>query len=72
MMLISDAENKLREATTRFNQADQKYRTASSERTAALNAVNDAQKAFDKALGDLRGSAPVDTDWGQPASRCSG
>lgn len=69
-MLIADAENRLREATGRYNTADAANRKTSSELTAARNQLNDAQKAFDQCVASLRSSAPRGTDWTQ--SRVSG
>jgi len=60
---IDDARVLLSTAQSEFEAAEQEYREASKVRTASLNKLNDAQKAFDAAVDDLRGFAPDCSDW---------
>lgn len=60
---IDDAKVLLSIAQSEFEVAEGDYRQASRVRTAALNKLNDAQKAFDAAVDDLRGFAPAGSDW---------
>jgi indole-3-glycerol phosphate synthase len=36
---------------------------ASRDTTSALNALNEAQKAFDAAVAEIKKAAPRDSDW---------
>lgn len=62
-MPIVDAATKLSIARSDFESADIAYRRISSERTAATNRLNDAQKAFDAVVAEMRKEAPRDSDW---------
>jgi hypothetical protein len=53
----------LHEATTKFTEADAAYHKISATRTAAVNALNDAQKKFDAVVAEMRKTAPRDSDW---------
>lgn len=46
-----------------FEREDALYRRACEARTAALNKLNVAQKAFDAAVANLRRLAPSGSDW---------
>lgn len=71
--VLARCEEKLREATERFAHSDREYRTASSNRSVALNNLNEAQKALDAAIGRYRSSAPPESDWKQRHNgRCEG
>jgi hypothetical protein len=59
---LADLEGSLRMAETRFYEASEKSRCAQREETAALNALNDAQKAFDVAVNNVR-LAASGGDW---------
>lgn len=63
---IDAAICELAQATERLNMAAQRQRDASKDETAALNAVNAAQKKLDDLYSTLRGMAPRGTDWGRP------
>lgn len=52
-------------AQAKHGNAVEHVRIARSEETAALNRLNEAQKALDKALADLRKGAAHDSDWGR-------
>lgn len=60
---VEDAKVLLQTAQSAFEDVEQAYRQASHVRTAALNNLNDAQKAFDAAVNDLRGFAPSGSRW---------
>lgn len=38
---------------------------ARNAETAALNTLNEAQQKFDTAIGEMRKSAPPESDWGR-------
>lgn len=60
---VAQAEEALAAAQIIYDQADSKYRDASRERIAAINALNTAQKEFDEAVGEVRKKAPIDSSW---------
>ena len=60
---IDDAKVLLSTAQSEFETADRNYREVSRAGAEALNRLNDAQKAFDAAVDDLRGFAPDGSDW---------
>lgn len=62
-LALNDASNKLQEAISLFESADETYRSASRERTAATNRLNDAQKKFDEVVGEIRKAAPRESNW---------
>lgn len=55
----------LQDARVAFDRAHERYQSASNDRTAALNRLNDAQKAFDAEVSKIRKDAPRDSDWQQ-------
>lgn len=62
-MPIVEAANKLAMARSEFESADVAYQRASRDRTTATNRLNEAQKAFDAVVAEMRKDAPRDSDW---------
>lgn len=60
---VAQAEEALLFCQNLYDQADSNYRTASRERTEALNALNAAQKKFDEAVDEVKKAAPRESDW---------
>lgn len=60
---LSEALSNLEKAKNAYEDASQAYRHASTEQTACLNRLNNAQKAFDKAADAVRGDHPRDSGW---------
>lgn len=58
----------LGKAEEAFRAARQRAESAALDEATALNWLNDAQKAFDAGVADLRKSAPGGTGW----TRCRG
>ena len=58
-------------ARVAYEEAELAESQARSRRTAALNRMNDAQKAFDKAVGAIRAKGPRDSDWGRSRSKAT-
>lgn len=50
-------------ALDRFNEATQALQAAHSRETSALNLLNAAQHAIDRAMDELRKHAPPQSDW---------
>jgi hypothetical protein len=59
--LVQDVNVKTRE----YNEAKQRENEARSATTRAINEMNSAQKALDRALEKLRSDASIDSDWGR-------
>lgn len=59
----------LTKATMAFNEADEQYKTASRERTARINQLNQAQKKIDELFAKARNEAPRDSDWSRSQQR---
>lgn len=57
------------DAVARHKLAAEAEKAASREETAALNMVNEAQKAVDKVLSEIHALAPFDSDWGRQHRR---
>jgi len=53
----------LDDAQEGFREADASYEAARHARTAAINKLNAAQKAFDDAVIAVRKGAPWDSNW---------
>lgn len=62
---LENAAKGLRQRRAQFAEAEQVYKDASRARTAALNVLNDAQKAFDAAVLREKEKPPFDSNWGQ-------
>lgn len=62
-MSLEEKKQKLEEAQRNYEIAQAGYDHANSERIAALNSLNDAQKAFDSAVDAVREKAPRESDW---------
>ena len=58
-----DLFKELELATQEHNEAERAESQARSVLTAAVNRLNAAQKAIDKAMADTRAKAPWNTDW---------
>lgn len=61
--------DELETAEKRYEDAAQAESFARNRTTDAKNALNQAQKAFDKACGLVRDGAPRDSDWAREKSR---
>lgn len=61
---MQKAMEELDNALSRYRDACQAYDTASRERTACVNSLNQAQKKFDEVLEKIRGQASAHgSDW---------
>ena len=60
---IAQVLDELTKAQAAFSEAETRYKAASSDKTAAINRLNEAQAAFDKAAEAVRNDAPWDTNW---------
>jgi hypothetical protein len=63
--LMQQASSVLVDARVRYEAADEANKTTERAKTSALNALNDAQKTFDKAVDATRKGAPWNSDWQQ-------
>lgn len=57
-------ERELKDAVAAHTEAAGATGIARRAETAALNRLNEAQKAFDARVAELRAAAPWDSDWG--------
>lgn len=60
---IAELANEISDATITYEHASAEKQAASMRETAARNSLNNAQKAFDKAVEELKAKAPRDSDW---------
>lgn len=60
---LAELASALTEAQDSYEDARQKASHASHSATSALNRLNDAQKAMDGAIAELRNNAPRDSNW---------
>lgn len=67
--LLSDLEVELAGARNQYEEARERASVASREETIALNRLNQAQKAFDERVRELRAEAPARSDWGNRRTR---
>jgi len=56
-------------AAAAYSDTCKELEAARRENTLALNKLNEAQKAFDKAAADRREKAPRDSHWNRPQQR---
>ena len=61
--LLEEHWQAVRTAAEAYEEARRRENAASSETTAALNALNAAQKLFDAAVAELKSIAPRGSDW---------
>lgn len=66
---IAKAAEALAEATERHADAKSRCAVARADETAALNALNSAQKKLDELVAGLKKGAPGDSDWGRNTHR---
>ena len=64
-LTIADAISKLKLARADYDVAHQESELARKSETMALNLLNDAQKAFDRAVDAERADPPWNSDWHQ-------
>jgi exonuclease VII small subunit len=57
--LVSDLER----AKAAFDQADARAQNANETRATALGRLNEAQRAVDTVMDELKADAPRDSDW---------
>jgi hypothetical protein len=62
-LTIEDAKAKLEQATRDYAAARFRYEECSREESRAMTALNDAQKAFDRSVADIKSAAPARSDW---------
>lgn len=60
---ITDLHNDIVHAAQAHQSAQQRASIARNEETDALNRLNQAQKAFDAAIAELKKQAPRDSEW---------
>lgn len=53
----------LNEARSQFDDREREASVANNRKTDALNLLNEAQRAFDKAVAQVKANAPCDTAW---------
>lgn len=66
---IAELANEVSDATIAYEHAKAEEQAASSRETAARNRLNHAQKAFDKAVEELKAKAPRSSDWMEAKTR---
>ncbi len=64
-MMIDDLVKELMQAQSCLDSASKEVQNARHKETAAINRLNTAQKALDKAISELRKNSPSQSDWGQ-------
>jgi hypothetical protein len=65
-MTLPEALKALEDAKTEFDSAQSQLQIARTRECAATNALNEAQRAFDRAVSDNRKTfAAPGTDWGR-------
>lgn len=69
---IEALANRVKDAQEKHRICAQVSGDARREETAALNAVNAAQKEFDKAISDFKATAPQNSDWKRAVDPCRG
>ncbi len=69
MSELEKATIELNEATIFYKHAYQAYSIASKKVTAAINLVNEKQRAFDLAVSAIKEQSPNDCDWKQSKHR---
>jgi uncharacterized coiled-coil DUF342 family protein len=57
------AKKALDEARKEYDQAHSRYENARSLETSCRDTLNEAQKAFDAVVADLKKDAPWDSNW---------
>lgn len=60
---LNNAAAAAEKARAVYVEAERRKDEAYREATRALNALNEAQKAFDAVVTKMRGEAPRDSDW---------
>lgn len=60
---IAELADDVAEATKAYENAAQEVRAAEMQQRAALNRLNEAQKAFSKQINEFMSHAPSNTDW---------
>lgn len=65
MSKLADLERALADATDELRQAEERTSEARSAECAAINRVNEAQRAFDTYVKEIRDAAPRSSDWKQ-------
>ncbi len=60
---LEDAKALLEAAQSDYMQCNDVYQHAYRNRSESLQKLNDAQKAFDASVNDLRGFAPPESKW---------
>lgn len=63
MSKLEELENAVAKATDALREAEQVASAARSEETDCLNRLNQAQKAFDAYVQEIRKVAPRSSDW---------
>ena len=66
-LTLEDAVAGLKLAREKFDAAHSEAEAARRAETNTLNDLNNAQKAFDAAVGDVRSDAPWNSDWHRKA-----
>jgi hypothetical protein len=60
---VNEVATELVDALAAYEEASTEESSARHKKTDALNRLNNALKAFDKTVSDLRSSAPRESDW---------
>lgn len=62
---LSNLQTNLDAATEKYQVAIAQERSARTAATDARNKLNEAQKAFDAGVAEIRKLAPLETDWAE-------
>ena len=62
---MEDALLALKNARQKYDEVHAEMESVRRAETNALNVLNDAQRAFDAAVGDVRADPPWNSDWHQ-------
>lgn len=60
---LSQLEQSVWEARARYDEAELRYHAASRDQTDCFNRLNEAQKAFDERLIEMRKASPRGSFW---------
>jgi hypothetical protein len=63
------AKKALDEAREKYNEAERREKEASRDEINARNRLNEAQKAFDAAVAEVKANPPWNSEWHQSTKR---